>query len=70
VNAIEQLDKDALVEFFNKRIDAWTDLERAYWAGRIDGQCLQNAIGIDQLRDLAYREGFRIDWPSALAVAE
>jgi hypothetical protein len=63
---IDRNDREYLVDTFNKRIDADGEAMRAYWAGRIDGHCLQNAIGLRDLRELAAREGFSVDWTSAL----
>lgn len=69
---IEAIDREALIELFEKRLDAGGQLDadgdatRAYWAGRIDGHCLQNAIHADDLFALARAEGHRIDWTCAL----
>jgi hypothetical protein len=67
----DPLDRDALIGYFDKRLDASVaddEAMRAYWAGRIDGHCLQNAIDFHDLMALADRHGFRVDWPSALEV--
>lgn len=69
---IESNDREALIEWFNKRLDASNPRDeamRAYWAGRIDGHCLQNAISDAELRDLAERQGFRVDWDTAMGAA-
>lgn len=70
--SISSLDRDALVDFFNHRLDARDRGDvamSAYWAGRIDGHCLQNAIDDWELQALAAHEGFRVDWNTAMGAA-
>lgn len=69
---IETIDEQALVAWFNKRLDArqrGDEAMAAYWAGWIDSHCLQNAISDGELRSLAEREGFRVDWNTAMGAA-
>jgi hypothetical protein len=58
----------ALLLYFEERRDADDAPMMAYWAGRIDGHCLENAIDFGGLASLAARHGFCVDWPSALKV--
>lgn len=66
---VENADRDYLVDLFEKRRRVAADAgSEAYYAGRIDGHCLQNAISYDDLSVLAEKAGFVVDWASALEV--
>ena len=66
---MDDIDRAALVGFFNRRLDAsiaGDTAMAAYWAGRIDGHCLQNAIDGHALTQVAHEGGFHVGWPSVL----
>lgn len=60
--------RSALIDYFRERRDAEDEAMRAYWAGRIDGHCLQNAIDFGELDQAALLAGCRIDWPTPLEI--
>lgn len=59
-------DREALHGWFAKRQRSFGAAEAAYWAGRIDGYCLQNDLDRSDLYEIASQGGYRVGWPSAL----
>jgi hypothetical protein len=66
---IDALDADVLAGYLLNRDRAEDEAVAAYWAGRIDSHCLQNAIAVDDLRALAADSDSTIDWATALESA-
>lgn len=69
---VETLDREAILDYFSKRSEALSRGDKAmaaYWAGRIDGHCLQNAISDAELRVIAEDEGWLIGWDTAMGAA-
>ncbi len=65
---METMDRDELLRLLDLRLDV-VGVDEAmcrYLEGRIDGHCLQNAIGLDELAALAHQHGYTIGWKTAM----
>lgn len=70
MSAIDGIDRTELLRLLDLLLDAVGVDEPMcrYLEGRIDGHCLQNAIGYEELLTLAHAEGYTIGWETAMQV--
>ena len=63
---MEDLDRDRIVELLTKRAESDDPALQAYFAGAIEPHCTQVDIDEPELRSIAQRYGFVVDWPLVL----
>ena len=63
---MEDLDRDRIVELLTKRAESDDPALQAYFAGAIEAHCTQVDIDEPELRSIAQRYGFVVDWPLVL----